>query len=56
MTKIYLDEYGDPWECDKFDECFSCKHKNNYKLCLTCDFGEEYEDEDMQGIDELFEY
>jgi predicted nucleic-acid-binding Zn-ribbon protein len=48
------DEDGDIFESTKFDECWSCKHRFCLATCNDCDYGENYEAEDMDEVDKDF--
>lgn len=50
---MYEDD-EDIWESDKFDECWSCKHRFCLKTCLDCDYGENFEENDPDEVDKDF--
>lgn len=39
---------------DKFDDCEVCKNKRKIRVCNSCDYGEEFESEDMDEVDKHF--
>lgn len=42
------------FECEKFDECYLCKHRFKEKICEDCNAGEEFEEEDYDEVDKYF--
>lgn len=49
------DEDEDIFECSKFDECGSCKHRYIETTCDDCGYGEEFELEDYDEVDKHFQ-
>lgn len=44
----------DLFECDKFEDCAACKNKYKETVCDSCDFGEEFEEQDLDEVDKYF--
>ena len=38
----------------KFDDCPECLHRNFPTQCATCDAGENFEEEEPEGLDVIF--
>jgi len=49
-----FDDDDEIFESDKFDDCAACKHRFCEWICKRCDMGEEFEEEDLEELDELF--
>lgn len=49
-----MDEDEDKFECDKFNDCRFCKNRFFEKTCEDCDYGEEFEEEDIDEVDKYF--
>ncbi len=49
-------EDDDSYECDKFDDCRTCKFRTVAHLYCEddCDYGESYEEEDQDEVDKHF--
>jgi hypothetical protein len=54
MDNEFYDEDLEPWESDKFDECWTCKHRFCELTCSGCGYGEEFEEEDLDEVDKDF--
>lgn len=55
MNNPYDYDDEEPWECDKFDECFRCKNRFTFKICeYDCDVGESFEEIDPDEVDKDF--
>ena len=35
----------------KFDDCYMCRFRRKKHICRDCDYGEQFEDEDVQELD-----
>lgn len=42
------------FESDKFDDCETCKNRFTMKICIDCDYGESFEEEDIDEVDKYF--
>lgn len=51
---MYDDEEEELFECDKFDECGGCKNRFTEFVCMNCDVGEYFEEEDYDEVDKHF--
>lgn len=38
----------------KFDDCRECKWRRSKKYCEECDYGEFFEDKDVETVDRVF--
>lgn len=51
-------DFGDDDDADevelKFEDCSSCKFRNRPRTCAGCDMGENFEEDEPEGVDALF--
>lgn len=38
----------------KFEDCKSCKFRNRPRVCSDCEVGENFEEEEPEGLDSIF--
>jgi hypothetical protein len=51
---MFEDDDEDRFESDKFDECWSCKHRFCEWVCDDCGVGENFEEDDPDEVDKDF--
>jgi hypothetical protein len=51
---MYEEDEKEVFESDKFDECWTCKHRFEEDVCSGCRYGEEFEEEDYDEVDKDF--
>ena len=52
---MYDEDDDDKFECDKFEDCSTCRNRFREKVCVTCYAGEEFEEEDIDEVDKYFQ-
>lgn len=50
-----MDEDEDIFVSDKFEDCVECKHRFECEECEICDYGENFEPEDIEEVDACFQ-